>query len=186
MYEGELLRREGALESSYLQSAISRANTLREHHAERELWELRGSWHQANDQHEDAIRAFEKAIQMARSIGLSDDSAAAAQRALSLARIGLRADAEAAARSVEGRTMDVALAELWMALDQRDKALDRALDCYRHAWADGPPHFSHWQLEASRAVLRSLDQAEPTLPPFDPAGIAPLPYEAEIRNLLDN
>jgi hypothetical protein len=181
LFEGRLLHREGALSTDYLRAAISRVNTLREHRSERLLWQLLGTWYQANGQHVEAIEAFEKAIQMARSVGLSNSSAEA-ERALSLARLGLVAEAEAAARSLED-SVDVRLAELWLELNQRDKALAKSLNCYEFAWADGPPYHCHWELEACRAVLRSLGKSEPSLPPFDSKD-PELPFESDIRRLL--
>ena len=32
-----------------------------------------------------------------------------------------------------------------------------------------------------KAILKELGELEPQLPPFDPAKVRPIPYEAEIR-----
>ncbi|MDR3658286.1 MAG: hypothetical protein P4L48_22320 [Mycobacterium sp.] len=34
-------------------------------------------------------------------------------------------------------------------------------------------------------MLRALGEPEPVLPPYDPAKIEPLPYEADINRLLE-
>jgi hypothetical protein len=182
--EAWLLHLEGALTEPHLGAVIERTHALGERTLERALCRLLGTWHQTNSRDVPAVAAFEHAIQMARDVGLSDLSAEA-QRGLSLARIGRDAEAEAAALSAEREVEGVELAELWLALGQRDKARDHALRGYKWAWADGPPYSHHWDLERGRAVLRALGEPEPVLPPFDPAKIAPLPYEADINRLLE-
>jgi len=122
---------------------------------------------------------------MAREVG-QRDAQSEALRSLSLVQLG-RADearATAAALSAERDPPHVAMAQLWLALNQRDKARDHALRGYKWAWADGPPYSRHWELSACEAVLNALDEPLPVLRPYDPARVEPLPYEADIRRLL--
>jgi tetratricopeptide (TPR) repeat protein len=182
--EAWLHHREGTLTEARLNAAINRTRTLGRRARERDMLRLLGIWHQAGGRHNLAVAAFEDAIQMARDVGLSDPGAEA-ERGLSLARLGRTAEAEAAALSAERGTSGGALAELWLALGQPDKARDHALSGYKWAWADGPPYYHHWDLERCRAVLRELGEPEPVLPPYDPAKIEPLPYEADINRLLE-
>jgi len=182
--EAGLRFREGTLTEADLSAAIDRCHMLGQRFFERDLWRLLGIWHQANTRHEPAIAAFEHAIRMARDVGLSDADAEA-ERGLSLAHLGRTAEAEAAALSAERATYGPSLAELWLALGHPDKARDHALRGYEWAWADGPPYCRHWQLERCRAVLSALGEPEPVLPPYDPAKIEPLPYEADINRLLE-
>jgi tetratricopeptide (TPR) repeat protein len=140
---------------------------------------------------EAAIVAFDEAIAMARAVGL-DDTRSEALRGLSLARLGLREQAEATAALAE-RVPDhvalaelyLALAELYLALDLPQKAREHALVGYRWGWADGPPWCHHWALQTSRAVLAALGEPEPQLPPFDPTRIRTIEYEADIRRLIE-
>ena len=127
--------------------------------------------------------AFARAIEMARAVGLSDTDSEA-RRGLSLARLGRRQEAEAAAASAERDPPHVSLAELYLALEQRDQARAHALAGYKWAWADGPPWCRHWDLQRCRAVLQALGEPEPQLPPFDPAKVKPIDYEPDIRRLL--
>ncbi|HEY1936214.1 MAG TPA: hypothetical protein VGG99_29760 [Acetobacteraceae bacterium] len=120
---------------------------------------------------------------MAREVGLSDTNCEA-RRGLSLARLGHRREAEVAAASAERDQPHVYLAELYLALEQRDQARTHALAGYKWAWADGPPWCHHWALQRCRAVLQALGEPEPQLPPFDPANIKPIDYEPDIRRLL--
>src|SRR5262249_22960695 len=76
------------------------------------------------------------------------------------------------------------VAETYMRLGDREQARAHALQAYRHAWADGPPHVWWWALKRTRAVLTELSEPEPVLPPFDPSRVEPVPYEDEIRILI--
>jgi hypothetical protein len=39
-------------------------------------------------------------------------------------------------------------------------------------------------LQTCRTVLQALNEPEPPMPPYDPANIAPIEYEADLRRLL--
>ncbi len=78
----------------------------------------------------------------------------------------------------------VELAELCLALGNKERALHHVLKGYKKAWADGPPHIYHWDLEACRKVLRTLGTAEPVLPPFDPKSVKPFDFEPALRALI--
>ncbi len=80
--------------------------------------------------------------------------------------------------------VDLAAAEVFLALGDIDSAHKHVLPAYRRAWADGPPYVFYFELKRARKVLTALNMPEPQLPPFDPSQIEPLPYEAEIRAFL--
>jgi len=181
--EGWLLRRENALTAAFLDTAIDRVRALGQRWCERGLSQLVGDWLQSASAHVEAVEAFAHAIEMARAVGLSDTDSEA-RRGLSLARLGRRREAEAAAASAERAPSHVFLAELYLALEQRDQARAHALAGYESAWADGPPYHHHWQLKRCRAVLLALGEPEPQLPPFDAAKVKPIDYEPDIRRLL--
>lgn len=65
-----------------------------------------------------------------------------------------------------------------------DKARGHALEGYKLAWADGPPHYQHSELQECQAVLQALNEAEPILPPHDPAKMPTLPYEDAVRRKI--
>ena len=76
-------------------------------------------------------------------------------------------------------------AKAYVALGDRDKASELALLAYEWAWADGPP-FCHWYyLQQCRRLLETLGMPEPELLPFDPENVEPIPYEAEIRAVIE-
>lgn len=62
---------------------------------------------------------------------------------------------------------------------------EHALRAYEKAWADGPPHIWWWELERSKKVLARLGMPEPELRPFDPSKVEPVPFESEIRKVIE-
>ena len=136
-------------------------------------------------QYTPAAEAFERAIAMAREVGI-DAPYEEVSRALALVRLGQPEAAltVTAAEDVVARCLPWRLAELYLLLGDRAKARENALAGYRKAWADGPPYSFHWDLEACRKVLGALGEPEPVLPPFDPARTEPLPFEADVRSMI--
>lgn len=178
-----LLFRTGALTDAVLSSAIARTRSLGWGFHERALWSLRGQWLQATGDDAAGADSFAQVIAIARTVGLRDADAEA-RRGFSLARLGRRSEADAAAASAERDPPHDALAELYWQLGERDKARHYAVEGYKRYWGDGPPYASHWHLQACRAVLEKLCEPEPSMAPFDPAKIEPFPFEADIRRLL--
>ncbi|HTX48479.1 MAG TPA: hypothetical protein VME40_03710, partial [Caulobacteraceae bacterium] len=181
--EAWLLFREGALTRQLLDDALARAQILGRPSFERYLLRLAGAWHRAAGRDEQAVSEFGRAIALAHAAGLRDTRSEAG-RGLSLARLGCADEARAAAAGAEDDPPPDVLAALYLALGERDKARHHAREGYRLYWADGPPYAFHWELEACRAVLRELGEPEPPMRPYDPATIAPIDFEPDIRRLL--
>jgi hypothetical protein len=74
---------------------------------------------------------------------------------------------------------------VYLALNEADLARQHARRAYEEAWADGPPFVWWWALQRAKAVLAALGEPEPSLPPFDPAKVEPIPHEAEIRAFIE-
>lgn len=182
--EAWLLFREGALTLGHLRATLDRLHALGERTYERWSLSLAGQWQQSQGRHTEAIDAFAQAIAMAHEVHLRD-TASEARRGLSLARLGRTAEAQAAADAAERAPPHAALASLYLALNQPDKAREHALKGHEWAWANGPPYVRHWPLEECRAVLRALNVPEPERPPFDPAKHPPFPWEADIHRMLE-
>ena len=185
LLEAWLLFREGALTRATLDHALTRTRALGQPTYERWLLSLSGEHRLAKGDNAGAEADFARAIAMAHGANLSDTSAEA-RRGLALARLpGRASDAADAAASVERDPPHCDMAELYLALGDRDKARQHALAGYKRYWADGPPFTQHWYLETCRRVLRELGEPEPVLPPFDPAKIRPIEYEADLLRLLE-
>ena len=182
--EAWLLFREGALTPDHLRATLDRLHALGWRSEERWILALAGEWHQCQGRHTKAIDAFTQAVAMAHEVHLRDTDSEA-RRGLSLAKLGRTAEAQAAADSAERDPPHVALASLYLALNQPDKAREHALKGHEWAWANGPPYVHHWYLEECRAVLRALNVQEPEHPPFDPAKHPPFPWEADIHRMLE-
>jgi hypothetical protein len=67
------------------------------------------------------------------------------------------------------------LAQIERDSNDRDRAVEAALEGLRKAWCDGPPFAYHWGLIASRRHLAELNAAEPETPPFNPPPTEPMP-----------
>jgi hypothetical protein len=181
--EGALLHREGTLTASWLQDAIGSARARNWRTAERSLLRLQGEWLQEKHSHTEAVQSFDRALAMAREVGLRDQHSEV-RRGLSLLNLGNRATAEAAAASAESNPPHAPLSTLYQALGQHDKARWHALEGYKLAWADGPPHYRHQELQECLAVLQALNEPEPVLPTHDSAKIPALPYEGAVRRKI--
>jgi hypothetical protein len=77
------------------------------------------------------------------------------------------------------------LAELWIAIGDRQKAERHALAHYRWAWADGEPYVHRYQLDKARALLEKLGTEIPSLPPYDPAKDPKLPFAEELEAAIE-
>lgn len=157
----------------------------------RNLTGLRGEWALLGGDLPTAESYFERLIEMAQAVGLPA-AAYEARLGLILARSGDRKRAkeicdrlhELADSSSNPNSPNLELAEAYLELEDYEKARQHIRPAYKMAWADGPPYSRWWELNRCRTVLQSLGEPEPTLPPYDPARIKPVPYEAEIRALI--
>jgi tetratricopeptide (TPR) repeat protein len=91
----------------------------------------------------------------------------------------------AEALALGGRGVALAAVEVFTALGEAAEAKRHLDAAYREAWADGPPYAFAYELKRIRAALKTLGMAEPHRPPFDPAKVAAVPYEVEIRAFID-
>jgi tetratricopeptide (TPR) repeat protein len=156
----------------------------------RELEALRGELELRDGEPAAAAERFAKAIAMARKSGIS--TLAGHLAGLARARLA-QGQAEAARHLCEEalrlpnpylRGLHQALAEVYQGLGEAALARDYALKAYTWAWADGEPYVNRYWLDRARALLLQLGEVPPSLPPYDPAKIRPIPHEAGIRALI--
>ena len=152
---------------------------------------LRAEWELSRGNPTNALQAIENALSIVRLESGFPAQEYPGIRALSLARLGQTAEArevlEEAVDSWTGRLPSFLYSPRrpgWPSATER-KAREFVRRAYPLAWADGPPYI-HWhELNRCRELMSSLGETEPQLPAFDPAKVEPIPYEAEIRTLIE-
>ncbi|MBT4866500.1 MAG: hypothetical protein HON53_15460, partial [Planctomycetaceae bacterium] len=194
------LYRPGHAEQCYARFRFYKEEMTKEHldHAEqlaktgknrptvRGLHGLRGEWQLDQGQYQLAAESLHEAVHMARQVGQID---AEAETRLALAKIHLgqladardKAEQLATAKSPAHRP----LAELWLAIGDREQAKKHALAAYEWAWADGEPYVRRYELNQSQALLEKLGVEIPKLPPYDPEKDEKLPWEDEVAAAID-
>jgi hypothetical protein len=171
----------GKLREEDLQRAEKQARAGKNRASLRDTLDLRGAWQIEGGDWSHAIDTLQEAVRMAHEVGQTN---ATAQTQLALAKLHLnqlpnpREEAErlAKARRVASRE----LAELWLAIGDREQAKKHALDAYKWAWADGEPYVHRYELNKTRALLEELEVDIPKLPPYDPGKAEKLPWEDEL------
>lgn len=88
------------------------------------------------------------------------------------------------AESALGGARNVDIAEVLQLLGRTEEAKVAARAAYQEAWADGKPYCRMDALERATAVLVSLREPLPELPPFDWQRIPQLPIESAIEQFV--
>ena len=152
---------------------------------------LRAEWELARSNPAIALEAIDQALTITQRTGEPAPSYQGL-RGLALARLGHTSEArEVIAEAAEiwnGRNprFPLVAAETWLALGDREQAGVLVHRAYPLAWADGPPYIIWYDLKLCRKLLTELNEPEPQLPPFNPAKIDLIPYEARIRAVIEN
>jgi hypothetical protein len=152
----------------------------------RALHRLRGEWHLKRGEWGLASASLNNAVSLARAVGLPDPSSET-RFVLSMYKNGeLEAPWQKAQELMEAEYSDpLALAELWMALDEYEQAVFCALAAYEAAWEDGEPYVRRYDLEQSRSILDALGVPVPDLPRFDPTTSLKIPLEDAVAAARD-
>jgi hypothetical protein len=169
---------QGDLRDQHLAQAELLSTTGRNRGALRFLRALRGEWHLNRGEWALAAESLRESVSMARAVGRTD---ATAETQLALAQFH-RGELDDPRREAEQlanvkRPSHRALADLWLAIGDRDQAAKHALAAYLWAWADGEPYVHRYELNQARRLLETLSLETPSLPPFDPAKEERLPWE---------
>lgn len=172
----------GKLAETDLDHAEELATNGRNLRGQQRLAALRSEWELRRGNPASALAAIEQTLSIARRTG-APASGALGIRALVLARLSHAPEArEALAEADETSSV---VAEAWLALGDLDRARACVQRAYQYAWADGPPHIHWYELKRCRELMAELGEPEPQLPPFDPAKVEPIPFEAEIHAVIE-
>ena len=174
------------LDEELLSVAMRAAREGRNRSGIRPLHNLRGKWLLSVGRFAESEAAYEQGIAMGRESGLPTPDAEIG-RALAQAKQGKIDQARETAERIAllEDPPEISLAELFLALGDRTKALEFVARGYRQAWADGMPYVDWRNLQRCRAVFEALGEPEPQLPPFDRSKATPLPFEAEVRAFIE-
>ena len=153
----------------------------------RNLCALRGFWSLESKEYEPAKKCLRDAVTHAHKAGKVDRRS---EICLAIAKYYLH-ELPDPKHIAEQFTYDLddschqALADLWFAIGDRQKAKKHALAAYRWAWADGEPYVRRYELNRSHALLEKLGTLPPKLPPYDPGRDQPLPWEGKVAAAIE-
>ena len=172
---------QGSLTEADLHAAEQLAGSNRNRFMIRALNRLRGEWRVVQQDWQSASASLREAVQMARAVKQSD---APAETMLARTRfhLGELTDPrQEAAQLAQARNVShLYLAQLWLAIGDREQAAKHARTAYEHAWADGEPYVHRYDLIQATKLLQDLRAEIPQLPAYDPANEEKFPWEDEL------
>jgi tetratricopeptide (TPR) repeat protein len=171
------LFRRGELTEAEWQAGYDLAVRSRNVHGQQQFLALHAEWDLSEGRPQRALDCIDQALQITNRLGIPSPHCRDL-RAWALALLGRPTDASAELHEGERR---LAAAEAHLVLGDPDGARACALDAYRWAWGEGPPHVLRHELQRSRDLLLLLGEPEPQLPPFDPSSVPPVPFEGVFR-----
>ena len=177
---------QGDLTEAHLVAAERLAEAGKNRATVRDLHRFRGEWRLQQGEWALAAESLHEAVGLARAVGQTD-AKAEAQLALASFHLGLLADPgrEAAQLATAKQPSYGNLADLWLAIGDREEAKKLALAAYRWAWADGEPYVRRYDLNKARTLLEKLGAEIPHLPPYDPAKDQKLPWEDDVAAVIE-
>jgi tetratricopeptide (TPR) repeat protein len=177
---------QGDLSEEHLAHAEQLAQAGKNRFTVRYLHRLRGEWCLERGEWALAAESLREAVSMARAVGQTD-ATAETQLALARFQLGELADPRREAEQLANarRPSYRALADLWLAIGDREQATKHALAAYKWAWADGEPYVHRYELNKARALLEQLGVTIPDLPPYDPAKDEKLPWEGDVAAAIE-
>jgi Domain of unknown function (DUF4062) len=170
----------GRLTDEDITGALAQARNGNNRQAMRRLYRLQGKWRLARYEYALAAESLQDAIRMAHEANFPDLES---ETMLALARFHLGqlpAPREEAARLSARDPSHLSLAELWLAIEDNERAIIHAEAAYRHAWADGEPYVRRDHLDRAKTLLQRLGEDTPSLPAYDRNQHVMEPWEFEI------
>ena len=77
-----------------------------------------------------------------------------------------------------------ALADLWFALGNHERAKYHAVAAHKWAWGDGEPYVHRYELNKARALLNQLGTEIPELPDYDASKDEKLKWEDAVADVI--
>jgi tetratricopeptide (TPR) repeat protein len=152
----------------------------------RNLIGLRGFWYLEAGNWDRAKQSLQEAVSLAHKAGKLDRRSEICL-ALTKAKLGEPGEPEQAAEHFSQNLEEHcvrSLAELWLAIGNREEAIRLAKSAFLWAWADGEP-YSHWhEINKSRDLLQQLGVEVPVARPYDEDTVAILPIEQKASNAI--
>jgi hypothetical protein len=172
----------GKLSEVDLEAAAELARKAGNRRVLRGVHGLRGHWQLRREEWAAATESLTEAVTMART-AQQYDAVAEAQLAQARFRLGELEDPIPAAGelSASRKAAHLALAELWEAIGDRERARQHAATAYHQAWADGEPYVHRWELDRSRELLTRLGAELPKLISYQSGLDEDLPWEHAVE-----
>jgi tetratricopeptide (TPR) repeat protein len=173
----------GELTEEYLAQAEKVAKGARNRAAIKALNLLRGEWYLVRNEPARAVESLAQAVCMSHEVGKEDIYAGAL---LVLAQLysneSVDACGEAERLGLAGRGVAaLAVAKLWRALNENDRAVEYAQRAHRWAISDGDPYLHRYYLDQIRELLVDLGAPLAEVPRYDTAKAVPYPWEKDVR-----
>jgi hypothetical protein len=174
--------RQGTLSAAHLDIAQRLAIDSKSPADLRSVHALRGLWQQQQHDWSGSADSYREVVRLTRQAGIVD-ATAEARLALAKFRLGELPEPqqEAERLALLKKPGHLALAELWRALGDDERATHHSLAAYKEAWCDGEPYVDRYTLAEAAELLRQMDVPIPNLAPYDPTSDAALPWEASLR-----
>jgi tetratricopeptide (TPR) repeat protein len=150
-----------------------------------EVYRMSGHWYAGQGCWAYARQVFAKAVALAREQGLVNSSEVDLDTAR--AHLGELGNGEQVGLEHEKNYADAPreLADFWLAIGNKAKAVPHALAAYRLAWDGGEPYVYRYRLNRARLLLEKLGESIPDLPPYNPADHHPFDWETDINRFID-
>ncbi|MEM8999868.1 MAG: DUF4062 domain-containing protein [Bacteroidota bacterium] len=175
----------GKLNEEQLFKALQLTKKEKNRRGYRMLKHVQGKWELERTHWAEAVKSLSESVQLSRAVSIDN---AEAETQLVLAKYHLN---EIAAPKIladqlakKRKPAHLALAELFLAIGEEQKAKLHAHKAYKWAWADGEPFVVYNKLHKARTILEKLGEDVPVLPPYDAHNDKKLPFEDKLLEAI--
>ncbi len=178
--------RTGQLKESNLEEAEKLALQSKNRYTLRSLNRLRGMWYIDQSKWAEAANYLNKAIEMARSVGLNDGTSEVLLAFTQYKLEMLKNPVKKAEQLGQARNPNhLFLAELWEAIGDLKNSAKHGLLAYKKYWAEGEPYVDFYYLERTKKLLDRIECPHPVLPPYQEKAEVLLPVEVKLVEAIE-